>query len=439
MKRTIKVYLGQTERPLGLIHFEARGARETAAFIYDQTWLDAEDHFTLDPELPLRAGPQYIARTPGRSIFPSAVADTEPDGWARKVILRDHGKRRKSARDAGDESPPAILTTLDFLLAVDDFSRIGALRFQDEDGIFQRPKERGRRTSPPLIELPHLLASTRAVELGKETEDDLRYLRGRGTSLGGMRPKCTVLDPGGRLSIGKFPSVQDTVAVTSGEVLALRVAALAGIKAAHADLVNSDGQKVALIRRFDRTADGGRIPYASAMTLLGPEAGGIEHTYASIAEIIREIGASAQEDIEELWRRIALSILITNTDDHLRNHGFLHASRGLWRLSPAFDINPTPGRVRELKTPLSEDAGAEATVEGLMSLIASFRIPLARARDMLAQIDSAVSRWRDEGQKIGMSGQDLEDFSEAFEHEERAALRRELGTSSRPGRRGVRT
>jgi serine/threonine-protein kinase HipA len=282
-----------------------------------------------------------------------------------------------------------------------------------------------------MIELPHLLASSRAVETGDETEADLRYLRGRGTSLGGLRPKCTVIDDAGRLSIGKFPSIRDNIDVTSGEVLALRLARLAGINAAEATLVNSDGSKVALIRRFDRIENGGRIPYASAATLLGPEAAGSEHTYSSIVDLIRTAGAATSADIEELWRRIAFSILITNTDDHLRNHGFLHTASGLWRLSPAFDINPTPGRARELKTPLSEDAGADATIKKLMSLVTTFRIPLARAKEILGDVEAAVDQWRDEGRKLGMTARDLDAFAEAFEHEERAEARREASQRGR--------
>ena len=419
------VCLGQRGRVVGQLYSEARGQRESAAFAYDQLWLNNQDRFELEPSLPLVSGPQFTARRPDGSIFPSVIADTEPDGWAQKVIIRDHKKRRARARSTGTSVPPPVLTSLDFLLAVDDMSRIGALRFRDEDGLFQRATERGRRTAPPTIELPRLLASSRAIETGDETEEDLRYLRGRGTSVGGLRPKCTVIDELGRLAVAKFPSVKDTIPVAAGEVLALRLARLAGINAAHATLVNSDGAKVALIRRFDRTAAGGRIPYASAATLLGQESRGTEHTYCGLVDIMRQKGADTKTDIEELWRRIAFSILITNTDDHLRNHGFLHAEGGLWRLSPAFDINPTAGRVRELKTPLSEDAGPEATVEGLMSLVTHFRIPLARARVVLGEVEVAVAQWQHEGRRLDMTDDDLDAFTEAFEHEERVEARRE--------------
>jgi serine/threonine-protein kinase HipA len=375
--------------------------------------------------LPLQAGPQFHRKSKDGSLFPAAIADTEPDGWARRVILRDHIKRRQELRRNGKEGETEPLDALDYLLAVDDFSRVGALRFRDENGMFQRAQEEGRRTAPPLIELGHLLSASRAVEANKETAADLAYLRGRGTSLGGMRPKCTVIDDDGALSIGKFPSITDERAVTKGEVLALTLARKAGINAAAACIVQSEDLPVALIRRFDRTGNGDRIMYVSAATMLGVEvAEPEEHTYTEIVDAIRVHGADAQSDIEELWRRIAFSILITNVDDHLRNHGFLHVDREFWRLSPAFDINPSPERVRELKTWISEDAGPDMTIDALMSVISYFRITKTRARMILSEVAYSVENWRTTGQSIGMSDEELEPFVEAFEHVERRAAKR---------------
>jgi serine/threonine-protein kinase HipA len=358
------------------------------------------------------------------SLFPSAIADTEPDGWARRVILRDHIRRRQELRREGKEEVQPV-NALDYLLAVDDVSRVGALRFRDEDGVFQRAQEEGRRTAPPLIELGHLLSASRAVEANKETAADLAYLRGRGTSLGGMRPKCTDIDDDGALSVGKFPSITDERAVTKGEVLALTLAKNAGINAAAARIVDSEGLPVALIRRFDRRANGQRVMYVSAATMLGVEATEPEeHSYTEIVDAIRVHGADAQADIEELWRRIAFSILITNADDHLRNHGFLHEDREFWRLSPAFDINPSPERVRESKTWISEDAGPDMTIDALMSVIAYFRITKARAKEIVSEVAHVVDNWRVTGQSIGMSDDELELFVDAFEHGERDAAKK---------------
>jgi serine/threonine-protein kinase HipA len=440
MKRTIKVFTGEEARWVGTLHYEATGSRERSAFTYAEPWLAAADRFALEPGLPLVAGPQYHRKVQAGSVFHGTFADTEPDGWARRVILRDHAKRRQAARRAGREPEGVQLRAMDFLLAVDDGSRVGALRFQDEDGVFCRATEPGRRTAPPLIELNRLLSATRAVETESETAADLAYLRGRGTSLGGMRPKCTVVDDDGRLAVGKFPSVKDERPVTKGEVLAMQLAGASGLQAAEARLVDSDGMPVALIRRFDRTDGGGRIPYVSAATLLGVDpAGPQEHFYTEMVDALRIHGADTQRDIEELWRRMAYFVLITNVDDHLHNHGFLHASSGQWRLAPAFDINPFPDRVRELKTWISEETGPEATIEALLSVLAYFRIPRARANGFLRRIDSALSRWREKGSALGMTKRELDQFADAFEHPEREAARQAARRGAQARRREKQT
>lgn len=427
MKRTIQVCLGDDATPVGTLHFDAAGSRQRAAFVYADDWLKTAERFALAPGLPLVVGPQFHRKSKDGSVFHSAIADTEPDGWAKRVILRAHAKRRQLARRAGQEPQRVQLDALDFLLAVDDASRVGALRYRDENSIFCAAAEPGRRTAPPLLELDRLLAATRAVETESETAADLAHLRGRGTSLGGMRPKCTVVDDDGHLSIGKFPSVKDDRAVTKGEVLAMTLAKAAGLRAAEARLVDSAGVPVALIRRFDRTDTGRRLMYVSAATLLGADPSDTqEHHYTEMVDAIRRHGAQAQIDIEELWRRIALSILITNVDDHLHNHGFLHTNHGHWQLAPAFDLNPFPERLRELKTWISEETGPEATIEALMSVIAYFRLPLPRAKQILRDIDQAISPWRKTARALGMTNQELKAFDEAFEHPERTAAKRAM-------------
>jgi serine/threonine-protein kinase HipA len=438
MKRTIGVFVGEATRHVGTLRFDSRGGRQSAAFEYDRRWLAAAAPFALEPNLPLVTGVQFHKPT-GRdaSIFHGAIADTEPDGWARRVILRDHAKRRAATRAPGKSPKP--LTPIDFLLAVDDTSRVGALRFQDEDGIFQRATGGGGRTAPPLIELAALVAASRAVETNTETAEDLAYLRGRGTSLGGLRPKCSVIDEDGTLSIGKFPSVEDERAVTKGEVLALQLAAAAGINASQARLVDSNGIPVTLVRRFDRTVNG-RLMYVSAATLLGLDAmAPSEHTYTEIVDAIRQYGAEARVDIGELWRRIAFSILINNVDDHLHNHGFLHVAKDQWRLAPAFDINPFPDRQRELQTWISEDAGPAASIDALMAVVAYFELDERAALQILAEVDRAVSTWRLRGRKLGMSPGELEQFAPAFEHREREVVQSMLqGKKGKKRRKGKR-
>jgi serine/threonine-protein kinase HipA len=415
MKRQIQVMLGAEAFPLGELRYDRQGRRESAAFTYAADWLASEERFSIDPMLPLVSGFQFHARHGEGSLFHGAIADTEPDGWGRRVILRDHAKRRVTAR--GQVSPSAInvLGELDFLLAVDDESRVGALRFRDEQGIFQGAFSDGGRRTPPLLELRQLIASSQAVETSTETARDLAYLRGRATSLGGLRPKCSLRDTDGQLAIGKFPSVADQRAVTKGEVLALHLAKHAGIQAAEARLVMSEDLPVALIRRFDRTSDGARIPYVSAATLLGVERDDpAEHSYTEIVDALRIHGCDSQRDIEELYRRIAFSILINNVDDHLHNHGFLHVGHGQWRLAPAFDLNPFPDRVRELKTWISPRAGPEASLDALRSEAPYFRIKQTQREAIIGEVTHAVSEWRLQGSRLGMSPVELDAFADAF-------------------------
>jgi serine/threonine-protein kinase HipA len=424
MNRQIKVYIGDVKRFVGTLFFNTSGNRESSGLEYSSEWIESSKSFEIDPALPLEPGRAFRSKKEGCSVFHGAIADSEPDGWARQVILRSNGKYRKEKKERGipiDDSP---LTSLDFLLAVDDFSRIGALRFQDEAGVFQQGGGKGKRTAPPLIELDSLLRATRAVETDTETAADLEYLRGRGTSLGGLRPKCTVIDQDGSLSIGKFPSVYDSYSVTKGEVLALRIAAAAGIQAAEARIVETDGIPVALIKRFDRGPHGERIPYLSAATLLGIEDSHQVHTYTEIVDALKRYSPDYRADAEELWRRIALTILITNVDDHTRNHGFLHVEKNQWRLSPAFDINPFPDKRRVLKTWIAGSIGDAASIQSLMEAAPYFGIESRHACALLSTVEGAVARWRQIGKEIGMKVSELDAFETAFEHDERLSARR---------------
>lgn len=421
MNRQIKIYIGDAKRFVGTLFFNASGNRENSCVEYSPDWIESSNSFEIDPALPLRYGRAFKAKREGASVFHGAIADSEPDGWARQVILRAHGKYRKNREPLINDAP---LTSLDFLLAVDDFSRMGAIRFQDESGVFQQAG--GKRKAPPLIELNSILHATRAVETDTETAADLEYLRGRGTSLGGLRPKCTVVDQDGSLSIGKFPSIRDSYSVTKGEVLALHIAAAAGIHAAQARIVESDGLPVALIKRFDRGPFGRRIPYMSAATLLGIEDSHEIHTYTEIIDAIKRYSPDYKTDAEELWSRIALTILITNVDDHMRNHGFLHVEKNQWRLSPAFDINPFPDKQRVLKTWISESSGDTASIELLMLAAPYFGIDSKRAYLLLSRVEAAVARWRPIGKEIGMTANELNAFETAFEHKERLYARQIL-------------
>jgi serine/threonine-protein kinase HipA len=414
IRRQIQLCIGKAGLPVGSLVYVRQGRRENSAFAYDEDWLASAARFNVSADLQLMAGYQsHKATSPHDSVFHGAIADTAPDAWGRRVIARDHAKRRKD-----DPRLPA-LTELDYLLAVDDFSRVGALRLRDPNGTWQRTTVGGQRSTPPLIELERVFLASRAVERGDETAEDLRYLQGRGTSLGGMRPKCTLIDEDGRLSIGKFPSVGDARSVTRGEVLALKLAALAGIDAAPARIVVLSEVPVAVIGRFDRDKADGRIPYQSAASLLQASREE-DRSYTEIADAIRSHGHAPVQDIRQLWRRLVFNLLITNVDDHLQNHGFLHVAHGQWRLAPAFDINPFPDKDRESKTWLSEQDGPITDVGMLLARSAYFGLDEAQARTVLAEVHAAVANWRKValGADVGLRQAELDDFAPAFEHEQ---------------------
>ena len=417
VRQEVQVGIGQAGLPLGTLVYARQGRREHCAFAYDTAWLNSAERFSVSADLQLVPGYQaHKAASAHDSVFHGAIADTAPDAWGRRVIARDHAKRRR----ANPQLP--ALTELDYLLAVDDFSRVGALRLGSAEGAWQRTVAQGQRSTPPLIELEHIFLASRAVERGQETFEDLRYLQGKGTSLGGMRPKCTLVDEDGRLAIGKFPSVQDERSVTRGEVLALRLAALAGIDAAPARVVllgigGSEQVPVAVIGRFDRDGVGGRIPYQSAASLLQASREQ-ERSYTEIADAIRSYGHRPTDDMRQLWRRLLFNLLITNVDDHLQNHGFLHVAHGQWRLAPAFDLNPFPDKDRESKTWLSEQDGPITDVAMLLARADYFGLDATQALAVLGEVVAAVRQWRPLAQApaVGLRADELDGFAPAFEH-----------------------
>ncbi len=420
MKRYIDVFLGEPPVRVGTLYHDRQGSREHAAFEYSREWLARPNAFALEPQLPLFLGPQYHRKQRDGSIFHLCIADTEPDGWGRKIILRDHAKRRSIEASTTLET----LCELDFLLAVDDFVRVGALRFRDETGTFLSTQPSSQQLlAANLKDVERILNASKAFEDHLETPQDLAYLLGRGTSLGGLRPKCSVINEQGRLAIAKFPSITDERSVTKGEILALTLAHNAGINAARGTLTAASNASVAIIERFDRKSDGIRIPYISAATMLGAENPSEEHSYTELVDVLRQHGSQPQSDIEELWRRMIFSILITNVDDHLHNHGFLYDRDGRWRLSPAFDLNPFPERRRELKLWISESTGPGARIDSALAVLPYFKIPAEKARSIVRQVEGAVQQWRQVGVTLGFHHAELTLFEAAFEHEERLAAR----------------
>lgn len=404
------VFLGKAEKPLGRLIFVKDGQREFSQFAYSDDWLADARFFDVSPDLNRQSGYQ-LRKPPSKNdtCFFLALADTEPDAWGRRVIARAHAKAR--AKDASLRP----LTEADYLACVDDFSRVGALRLRDESGHYLRSVADGARSTPALLELEKILLASRAVELSNETAEDLAYLQGKGTSLGGMRPKCTILDSDGALSLGKFPSVNDERSVTRGEVLALRLAQLAGIDSAQARIVMVQDQPVAMIRRFDRTPEQYRIPYISGATLLQANRDD-EHSYTEIIDVMRSRCANFMDDARQLWRRLVFNHMITNVDDHLQNIGFLYSGNNQWRLAPAFDLNPFPDKESESKTWLSEDSGPITSIPQLLDQAARFELSRPQAQSILEEVASAVKQWKDvaTSAEVGLQAHEVNDFKPSF-------------------------
>ncbi len=407
MTDELRIYLDLAGTPIVVGHLWARriSGRESASFQYDAGWLTHPRRFELDPLLPLAPG---IAHTPeGCKLF-GAFTDPAPDRWGRNLMLR-----RERRRAAAESRPPRTLGEIDFLIGVDDRTRLGALRFQAiGSGDFLTTAS---HPIPPIARLPRLLAAAAHVEAGEDTDEDMEILYAPGTSLGGARPKATAIDGDGGLLVAKFPKRDDDWPVIPWEATALALARQAGVSVPETRLVTAARQPVLLSRRFDRQGEW-RIPFMSAMTALGARDGDQGRSYLEIVDALRRSGAAVAEDARQLWRRIVFNILVSNTDDHLRNHGFLRA-RGGWRLSPAYDLNPVPTDVRERMQALTiDEVDPTSSLDLAFSVVDYFGLKPDDAREIAAEVGSAVGHWRKEAGRHGLSKNDIERMASAFEH-----------------------
>jgi len=417
MDREALVYVDLDGKPqlVGRLWAHVRKNKESASFEYDRMWLENPVRFSLEPAL--QVGPGAFHTAADTPMF-GAIGDSAPDRWGRALMRRAERRRAERAGTA-----PRSLQEIDFLLLVDDEARQGALRFAvKEGGPFLREEEVKR--IPPLVELPELLSAAEHVVEGKDTEEDLRLLIAPGSSLGGARPKASVIEKDGQLTIAKFPRRDDDYNTVAWEAAALALAAKAGIPVPESRVETVSDKQVILLRRFDRDKTV-RIPFLSAMSMLGAKDRDTR-SYLEIVDALRQHGAAAEEDMEQLWRRIVFSILISNTDDHLRNHGFLYAGQSGWRLSPAYDLNPVPVDVkpRILTTAINEDDGT-ASLDLAMSVAEYFELEKAKAKTIATQVGKAVSTWRDEAAKHGIGKSEIERMASAFEHED---LKQAIGT-----------
>lgn len=410
MDKDVFVYLDLNGAPqlAGRLWARARKGKESATFEYSPSWLEHTERFALEPALTLGPGPFHTgADTP---MF-GAIGDSAPDRWGRALMRRM--ERRRAEREG---QTPRTLSEIDYLLLVDDEARAGALRFSEtEGGPFLRQEDAKR--IPPLLELPELLSAAERVVEEKDTDGDLQLLFAPGSSLGGARPKASVRDKDGHLAIAKFPRKDDELNAVLWEAVALALAERAGITVPASRVETVASEPVLVLRRFDRE-DKTRIPFLSAMSMLGAK-DNESHSYLEIVDALRRYGATPKADMEALWRRIVFSVLISNTDDHLRNHGFLYTGGDGWRLSPAYDLNPVPTEMkpRILTTAINEDDGT-ASLALALSVAKYFELDEKNAGRIGREVGKAVSQWREEAARQGLSKNEIDRMVSAFEHED---------------------
>ncbi len=407
--RTAYVYVDLDGKPVlvGTLYARFRKNRESATFAYDASWLSHPSRFALEPALVLHDLSHHTHT--GQAIF-GAFGDSAPDRWGRMLMRRAERHRAKA-----EKRQPRPLNEIDCLLGVNDETRQGALRFAEQlGGPFLAVTGDGPRV-PALVELPALLAASDRIAADKDDDNDLRLLLAPGSSLGGARPKASVRDHDNRLLIAKFPHPGDETNQPAWEALALRLASSAGINASEGRLETVADRSVLLLSRFDRVGTR-RIPFLSAMSLLGAS-DNESHSYLEIADALRQCSAAPSEDLVELWRRVVFSILISNVDDHLRNHGLLWEGPAGWRLAPAYDLNPTPTDIRPRVLSLAvDDQDQSASLELAFQVAEYFGIDDKTARRIANEVGQAVASWRNEAQRLGIRGTEIDRMASAFEH-----------------------
>jgi serine/threonine-protein kinase HipA len=390
---------------VGTLRRHTRRGQETTSFEYHPDWLADKARFSLEPALALNRG----AFTPaaGAAIFGS-IGDSAPDTWGRRLMQR--AERRRAEREG---RRPRTLMEVDYLLGVSDMSRLGALRFRNVGAEqFLSPAIAG---VPGLIELARLLEVTERILRDEETDEDLQMIFAPGSSLGGARPKASVIDRHGRLAIAKFPKENDDYRIELWEAVALQLAATAAITTPKNELLSVAGRSVLLTHRFDRV-DGNRVPFLSAMAMTGMKDG--EHgSYPELVDVLTQHGSQVGRDVRELYRRMAFNVLISNVDDHLRNHGFLWAGGKGWGLSPAYDLNPTPVDIRQriLTTSISLEDGT-CDIDLVLSVAEFFSLTAAEAKTIIKQVGTATAKWRDVATVLGARKTEIQRMESAFEH-----------------------
>ena len=396
---------------MGTLYVDGNRGKNIYSFEYDDLWLEenANSEITFDPDLALYNGRQYVPiDKPLFGIF----ADSCPDRWGRLLM-----KTREAILARKEERRPRNLNELDFLLGVYDESRMGALRFKiDEDREFLSCDK--ELATPPWTTLRTLESAS--IEFEKDesgtNEKWLKQLLAPGSSLGGARPKATVQAPDGCLWIAKFPSKHDETDSGAWEMVVHDLAELCGLNVpqAKAEKFSRNGTTF-LVKRFDRNGSK-RIHFSSAMTLLGKTDGASAvdgSSYLDIASFIRSNGSQPREDLIELWKRIVFNIAVANTDDHLRNHGFILEKNG-WKLSPLYDVNPNIyGDSLSLNI-----TNSDATLDFNLALETAefYGISIDIAKKSISKMCEIINeQWEKLARKYGLSRNAIEYMRPAFD------------------------
>ncbi len=399
---------------MGVLLADRVRGNEVFSFEYDKSWLDSGERYFLDPDLMHYSGPQYTAE---KKVNFGIFLDSSPDRWGR-VLMR----RREALMARINEKPQKNLMPSDYLLGVYDEHRMGALRFKENrDGPFVNDNR--EMAAPPRPSVRELEYASKKLEEDKSVDDPeylkwLNLLTAPGSSLGGARPKASVVDKHNQLWIAKFPSIHDDIDTGGWEKVVHELAVRSGIKMSESMIQKFSGnQYTFLTKRFDRTPNRDRIHFASAMSLLGRVEGDDHLSGVSYLDLVGFIMQNGDKDyiasdLEELWRRIVFSVCVKNTDDHLRNHGFILGKNG-WRLSPAYDINAVPTG-NGLSLNISDEENS-LDLKLVLEVADFFRLSPKKAKEIIKHVKKNVSKWRLIAINYGLSRRDQELMSLAFE------------------------
>ena len=393
-------------RLIGELSYESLRGSDSYGFCYSDDWLRDYGNLFLSDDLNNYPGQQYTA--PGKDIF-GCFSDALPDRWGRTLI-----NRREQILAKEEKGPVRRLSSFDYLVGIEDYSRMGGLRFKDSlDGEYINASE-GLRI-PPITDIRELIAASSEIEKSEEENHlpERRWIEQLvqpGSSLGGARPKASVIDENKILYIAKFPSRKDNYDTGLWEHFSHLLAKKAGIHAADTKVIfTNDKYHTLLSRRFDRKEDGKRIHFASAMTLLGLNDGdnaNSGHGYLDIVDFILQNCTNVEDNLQELYRRVAFNICIGNTDDHFRNHGFLMTAKG-WTLSPAYDMNPT---LNEYQSLLVSSTSNKAELSILLDACEDYMLNRKIAEKIISEVIEVVKRWREIATRLSISKREMELF-----------------------------